>query len=132
MKSAFQSHSVKTTFQYRSDLSLTNSFSTLLETLPQGKTSSVDALKIYKESLLTKSYRGSYKRVINGIIDRLIETILSGGTTIASFDTIRLTTSAKLTVNTLYQDYLDGISDGTGIDPVMIIILNEIKSASIS
>jgi hypothetical protein len=58
--------------------------------------------------------------------------ISSGGTAIQAFDTVMLATNVKLKINTLYQDYLDGINDGTGIDPVMIIILNEIKSASIS
>ena len=132
MKSSFHSNSIKTAFQYRSDLSLTNSFSTVMDTLPEGKTNSINSLTSYRDSILNKSYRGSYKRVILGIIDRLVEVISSGGTTIHSFDTVRLATNIKLTVNTQYQDYLDGISDGADIDPVMIVILNEIKSASIS
>jgi hypothetical protein len=103
-----------------------------MDTLPEGKTNSINSLTSYRDSILNKSYRGSYKRVILGIIDRLVEVISSGGTTIHSFDTVRLATNIKLTVNTQYQDYLDGISDGADIDPVMIVILNEIKSASIS
>jgi len=132
MKSAFHSNGIKTTFQYRSDLSLTNSFSTLMDTLPQGKTNSINTLTSYRESITNKTYRGSYKRVILGILDRLIEVISSGGTSIQSFDTVRLATNIKLTVNSLYQDYLDGMNDGADIDPVMLVILNEIKSASIS
>ncbi len=132
MKSFFHSNNIKTTFQYRSDLSLTSSFSTLMDTLPDGKASSLTTLKEYKDLISTKNYRGSYKRTILGIIDRLVEVISSGGATIHSFDTVMLATNVRLTINTLYQDYLDGITDGTGIDPVMLIILNEIKSASIS
>ena len=131
MKSSFHSNSNKSAFQYRSDLSLTNSFSTVMDTLPEGKTNSINSLTSYRDSILNKSYRGSYKRVILGIIDRLVDVISSGGTAIHSFDTVRLATNIKLTVNTQYQDYLDGISDGADIDPVMIVILNEIKSASI-
>jgi|LauGreDrversion4_2_1035121.scaffolds.fasta_scaffold03521_3 hypothetical protein len=132
MRSSFQSNSIKTAFQYRSDLSLTTSFSTLMDTLPDGKVSSLTTLKEYKDLISTKNYRGSYKRTILGIVDRLVEIISSGGTTIHTFDPVVLATNVRLTINTLYQDYLDGINDGTGIDPVMIIILNEIKSASIS
>ena len=132
MRSSFQSNSIKTAFQYRSDLSLTTSFSTLMDTLPEGRAPSITTLNNYKDLISTKNYRGSYKRTILGIVDRLIEVISSGGTAIQSFDTVRLATNIKLTVNTLYQDYLDGMNDGTGIDPVMIIIVNEIKSASIA
>ena len=131
MKSSFHSNSNKSAFQYRSDLSLTNSFSTVMDTLPEGKTNSINSLTSYRDSILNKSSRGSYKRVILGIIDRLVDVISSGGTAIHSFDTVRLATNIKLTVNTQYQDYLDGISDGADIDPVMIVILNENKSASI-
>jgi len=43
---------------------------------------------------------------------------------------VKLVASAKLTVNELYQGYLDGMNDGTGIDETMLAVLDEIKSAS--
>jgi hypothetical protein len=133
MKSAFaRRHIFKTSFEIRSDSSLTNSFSTLLEELPTEKTASVNTLTDYKEKLILKNYRGSYKRVILGIIDNLIALIKGPPVfAIQTFDTIKLVASAKLTVNELYQGYLNGTNDGTGIDSIMLTILDEIKSASI-
>lgn len=131
MKSAFARGPIKTSFEIRSDSSLTQSFSTLLEELPTEKTASVNALADYKEKLVLKNYRGSYKRIILGIIDSLITTIKGPPVfAIQTFNTVRLVASAKLTVNELYQGYLNGTNDGSGIDDIMLTILDEIKSAS--
>jgi hypothetical protein len=131
MRTAFANGTVKTAFQLRTDFSLTTSFSTLLDELPTERTASVNALTAYKENLLLKNYRGSYKRTILNIIDQLVTAFsIPPKFAIQTFNTIKMTTSVKLTVNELYQGYLDGTNDGTGIDEIMLSILDEIKSAS--
>ena len=142
MRSLFHSNSIKSPFQndsfflcsklFNSDIALTLSFSNMINTLPPGKVASIAALNEYKELIISSTYLGTYKDTILGLIDRLIEIISTGGITIHVFDPVVLATSVRLTVTSVYQDYLDGLNDGTDIDPVMLNILNEIKSASIS
>jgi hypothetical protein len=99
--------------------------------LPQDKTASITELTTYKEKLLLKNYRGTYKRIILNIIDQLVTAFSrSNDLGIQTFNTIRLVSSVKLTVNEVYQAYLDGLHDGTGIDEIMLSILDEIKSSS--
>lgn len=131
MKTSFARGVVKTAFEIRSDFSLTTSFSTLLDELPSTKSDCVTALTTYKEQLIKKNYRGSYKKTVLKIIDQLTSAFQNqGGLAIQTFSTVKLVASAKLTVNELYQGYLDGTNDGTGIDEIMLSVLNEIKSAS--
>ena len=130
MKTSFANGTVKTSFQIRSDASLTTSFSTLLDELPSDRKASVTSLTTYKEKLLLKNYRSSYKRVILNILDQLVTAFSSDGLAVQTFGTIRLVSSVKMTVNELYQGYLDGTNDGSEIDEIMLSILDEIKSAS--
>ena len=132
MKTAFAGGSTKTAFQFRSDYSLTVSFSEMLDSLPSEKNASIEILNTYKQKLIPKNYRGSYKRIILKILDQLMTTVTQYGIGfgVQALPSIKLNASAKLTVNELYQGYLDGTNDGEGIDEVMLAILDEIKSAS--
>jgi hypothetical protein len=131
MKTAFARGNIKTAFEIRSDFSLTASFSDVLDNLPSKKSECVTALTTYKEDLIKKNYRGTYKRTVLKIIEQLTTAFQNqGGLAIQTFSTVKLVASAKLTVNELYQGYLDGTNDGTGIDEIMLAVLDEIKSAS--
>ena len=132
MKTAFAGGATKTAFQFRSDYSLTVSFSEMLDSLPSEKNASIAILNDYKQKLIPKNYRGSYKKIILRILDQLMTTVTQYGIGfgVQVLPVIKLTATAKLTINELYQGYLDGTNDGTGIDEVMLSILDEIKSAS--
>ena len=132
MKTAFAGGATKTAFQFRSDYSLTVSFSEMLDSLPSEKNASIAILNDYKQKLIPKNYRGSYKKIILRILDQLTTTVTQYGIGfgVQALPVIKLTATAKLTINELYQGYLDGTNDGTGIDEVMLSILDEIKSAS--
>jgi hypothetical protein len=81
--------------------------------------------------LVKKNYRGTYKKTVLKIVEQLTTAFQNqGGLAVQSFSTVKLVASAKLTVNELYQGYLDGMNDGTGIDEIMLSVLDEIKSAS--
>ena len=131
MKSSFARGAIKNAFEIRSDYSLTASFSNVLDNLPSKKKDSIDTLDTYKEVLVKKNYRGTYKKTVLKIVEQLTTAFQNqGGLAVQSFSTVKLVASAKLTVNELYQGYLDGMNDGTGIDEIMLSVLDEIKSAS--
>lgn len=133
MKTAFTIGTTKTAFQYRADSSLTNALSSLLNGLPESPQESVTLLTNYRKTLVRQNYSGGYKKTILGILDKLITNIsVANNLIVHTLGDVQLVASVKMTLNELYQGYLNGTNDGTGIDDNMLFILNEIKSSTIS